>query len=525
MARIDPLVRSQVIASLQMILDREGTVGWATIRRMGDLYGIPVHTVYRWSRRLGQGDDPTVDGRRTTGDPEGLPDEVLRLLAHNPTLRAAHKAAVAQGVYAGSYRQFVRDVDRLSPALRAGLADGKDALIRLLPTMAYPLVGRNETWVLDHTQSDVRCVVPRGSHLVRPWVSILKDKGTRVVVAIGVSADRTRATDVVGLMAAAMLQQTGLGGNVPVGGRPESVLCDNGGENVSDQIVQGMAMLGVAMLPTTPGHSWQNGSAENIIRLFQQQCEATLPGYVKGGSAVDGGLRFTENTYEQEDKDRLLTVEALQARAVQWAIGYNATPGADGLSPLQRWEESDGTDIVGVGDEEVALAMTTASHKHAVTKNGIYFRNREYQAAFTADYVGRGKVLTVRFLPGVTDWIDCYYDDRRVGRAYLKASLPRSEQAAIIRARQTMTAKVRNAERESVRVRQAEALGDTADNQVPAGERREPHRNKTRKKHRAEFGGGATSEREAEQMRKNQALVVEMFGHILDEPLNDGGAE
>lgn len=515
MARIDPLVRAQAIASLQVVLDRDGTVGWVTVRRLGALYGVPDHTVYRWSRSLAQGDNPAVDGRRTTSSGKQLPEELLRLLAHYPTLSAAHKAAIVQGVYSGSYRQFVRDADRLPPALRAGLADGKDALIRLLPTMAYPLVGRNETWVLDHTQSDVRCVVPRGSHLLRPWVSILKDKGTRVVVGIGVSVDRTRSTDVIGLMAAAMLQQTGLGGQIPVGGRPESVLCDNGAENLADQIVQGMAMLGVAMLPTTPGHSWQDGSAENIIRLYQQQCEATLPGYVKGGSAVDGGLRFTENTYDQENKDRLLTVEALQARAVQWAIAYNATPGRDGLSPLQKWEQSDGPDIVAVTDNEVALAMTTASHKHAVTKNGIYFRNREYQAAFTADYVGRGKILTVRFLPGVTDWIDCYHNDQFVGRAYLKAILPRSEQAAIIRARQSMTAKVRAAEQESVRVRQAEALGDTPDIPLSAGERREPHRSKARKKRKAEYGGGATSEREAEQMRKNQDLVVEMFGHTL----------
>ena len=211
MARIDPLIRTQVIASLQVILDREGTVGWATIRRIGDLYGIPDRTVYEWVQRLAAGDDPQVDRRKEKATRQDLPPGVLSALAHHSTLSAAHKAAVAQGVYSGSYRQFVRDVDRLPPALRGGLADGKDAMIRLLPTMAYPLVGRNETWVLDHTQSDVRCVVPRGSHLVRPWVSILKDKGTRVVVAIGVSADRTRATDVVGLLAAAMLQQTGLG--------------------------------------------------------------------------------------------------------------------------------------------------------------------------------------------------------------------------------------------------------------------------------------------------------------------------
>lgn len=519
MARIDPAVRANAIAALQAVLNRDGSIEWATVRQLADLHSIPHRTVYEWAQRLARGDQPEID-RRLERPRKELSEETLALIAHHSTLTGAHRAAVAGGSYTGSYRQFVRDVHRLPPALRAGLEQGKDALVRMLPTMSYPLVGRNETWVLDHTQCDVRVVASRSSRMFRPYVSILKDKGTGVIVGIHVCEDRTRASDVIGLLAAAMLQETGLGGPVPVGGRPESLLCDNGAENMATQIITGLAILAVALLPTTPGHSWQNGSAENIIRLYQQQCEATLPGYVKGGKGVDGGLRYTANTYDQEDPDLLLTLDALQAKAVEWAIQYNNTPGGkDGRTPLQRWVDDPGPDVVEVSDDEVSFAMTTHDRKHAATKNGLYFRNREYQSAFTADYVGRGKRLTIRYLPGITDWIEVYDGSRRLGRAWRKEVLPNSEQSAIIRARQAMTSKVRAAEQASVRVRQAQARDENADTPLSPAQRRNPHTAKTRK---GSYGGGAKSERDARLMTEQQNLATEMFGHILDTPLTDG---
>lgn len=520
MGRVDPVVRASATAALQRLTDSDGRVSWSDIRKVAGLFGLADHTVYRWARTLEEGHDPRID-KRVVRHKQELPVEVQTLIVHHRTLKGAHRAAVDGGLYTGSYRKFLRDVDALPPALKEGLRNGRTALIERLPMMSYPLVGRNETWVLDHTQSDVRVLAPRSNCLTRPWVSILKDKGTRVVLAIHISEEKTRAADVVGLVAAAMLQATGLGGEATIGGRPESLLFDNGAENMADVIVRGAAILGIAVLPTTPGHSWQNGSAENINRLYQEQCEAALPGYVNGGNSVDGGLRFTKDTYAEEDPDKLLTVEALTAKAVAWAIAYNQTPGGDGRSPLQRWQDADETPIVTVTDDEVAFAMSVAERKHTVTKNGIYFRNREYQAAFTAQYVGRGKVLTIRYLPGVTDWIDCYDGDVRVGRAYLKATLPRSEQSAIIRARQSATAKVRVAEQESVRMRQAEAAGDNPDARISPLDRRNPHHGKQKTK-RAQYGGGAQSDRDVKRMSDHQAAAIARFGN-LDLPLTDDG--
>lgn len=39
------------------------------------------------------------------------------------------------------------------------------------------------------------------------------------------------------------------------------------------------------------------------------------------------------------------------------------------------------------------------------------------------------------------------------------------------------------------------------------------------------YGGGAKSDRDAKLMTEHQNLASEMFGHILDRPMNDGGAE
>lgn len=63
MARIDPSVRTNAIAALQAVLNREGSIGWAALRDMSEMYGIPTKSLYRWSRKLMCGEDPAVDGR------------------------------------------------------------------------------------------------------------------------------------------------------------------------------------------------------------------------------------------------------------------------------------------------------------------------------------------------------------------------------------------------------------------------------------------------------------------------------
>lgn len=166
MARIDPVVRHAALAALRR-LSSQGPVRWSAIRELSDLYGIPAKTIYRWYRAMGQGNTPEVDLRSNRKTDQVLPQEILTLVAHYATESAAHKEAVKAGLYKGSYRQFVRDLDRLPPALRAGLRHGRDDMIRMLPMMSYPLVGRNETWVVDHTMSDLRVLPPRGTRAIR----------------------------------------------------------------------------------------------------------------------------------------------------------------------------------------------------------------------------------------------------------------------------------------------------------------------------------------------------------------------
>ena len=70
--------------------------------------------------------------------------------------------------------------------------------------------------------------------------------------------------------------------------------------------------------------------------------------------------------------------------------------------------------------------------------------------------------------------------------------------------------------------RQAQARGEDTDAPLSAEQRRNPHTAKARK---GMYGGGAKSDRDAKLMTEHQNLASEMFGHILDRPMNDGGAE
>lgn len=460
MVQIDPMIKQATVAAVARF-SQEGRLAYADAVHISKVYDVSVTTLNRWAQQLAVGETPGTDKRRTRNK-LAISAEVMALIAHHGALKPAWRQAHDTGLFAGSYSTFSRACDDLDPAVKAGLLRGRDDMISRLPMMAYPKVARNDIWVLDHSLSDVRVITSQGrATIARPWVTIIKDKSTRSIMAVRYVASRPNATQLVSTFASAVLGYTPTDDDCFVGGLPQSTLMDNGGENTAMHLIEGLARLGTAVLPTTPGHSWQNGSAENIIRVFQRQFERQQPGYARAGKDVDGNLRFVDTTYAQQDPDDLLTLEVLQARALQWAREYNRTAGTDGNSPMQLWAQDD-TEIETCDEADLRWAMSVSKGKYAVTKNGMYVNKREYQSAALTKYVGRGKRLTVRSFPGVTEWIETWEGDTFVCRAYLKSHMPVGEQRKVISRRKKVVAAVAAAERASELERSGQA-GEEAD--------------------------------------------------------------
>lgn len=528
---MNKLRKNAAIAALRVCLRDHQMATSADIRSIATTYGFKRDTLRRWARDLECGGNPRIDERAERAR-YSLSGEALAVIAHYGYLKGAFNECQTRGLFDGSYRSFARAFGALDPAAQAGLLRGRKAMVALQPVMAYPLVGKNSIWVMDHTTSDVRTVSDTGQRVFRPNITIIRDKATSVVFTIMVINCRPNTETVVAGMAASMYGTTvaGPGGEpIFVGGRPEAVLVDNGGENTSDSLIDGLAELGVSLMSTTPGHSWQNGAAENIIGKYQREVEWNAPGYVRAGQGTDGEPKYVARTYDEQDVDNLLSINELRRRATTWAIRHNSTPGADGKSPLQRWA-ADSEPVEQVSMDEIRLAMLVSDKPHAVTKNGVHFRNREYHAADLAEYIGKGSLLTVRHLPGVVDWIEMFDGDRFIARAHLKITMPVSEQARIHARRRDVERQVRSAETSSLARRSTDAhIAAASEGLEPVEVENTPEafgitsppppaQHTQKPKSRTQYGGGARSQREVNAMDKAADKAVQRYAPL---PLGD----
>ncbi len=458
MSRLDPVQRTAAIRLLAKLLkkpDEQDPVG-----QIAAAFSINRSTVAIWKRKIKQGVDPEAD-QRAAKRREPLGPTLLALVAHHRQVKRAHAAAVSDGLYDRSYHSFRRQFFEHDQPTRRGVLYGRKELIKNQPTMRYPAVRRGEMTVMDHTRSDVRCLHPRNKSAERPWVSILADKGTGVILGVYLRWDPPNAEWVAAILAASMqTRQVPLTDSpddlVSLGGRPSVVLVDNGSENTGNLVVEMVARLGVALATTTPGHPWQNGLAENLNRQYQQAVEHPAAGYVRAGQDVRGDPRYVTAIPADQPLDDLLLIQELQRRADQWADEVNRTKGADGLTPLERWHQA-GV-IREVSDAELRVASLRGAKRHyAYTKNGLRFQGRDYQGPGLTDYIGRGSVLAVRYLPNTPQWIDVYDGDRLLVRAEDVDRLSASMHARIIAQRQRATGRVAAAEHESLLKRQDDA--------------------------------------------------------------------
>lgn len=458
MTRINPVQRTAAIRLLTQLLQNPDEVD--PVGQIATSFSLQRSTVATWKRKIQRGVDPEAD-LRSAKRREALSQELLALVAHHAQIKRAHASAVAGGRYESSYDTFRRQFFEHDQPTRRGVLFGRKELIKTQPVMRYPTVRRGEVTVMDHTRSDVRCLHPRSKTAVRPWVSILADKGTGVVLGVHLRWDPPDAEWVAAILAASM--QTRLvpltdspDDLVTLGGRPGAVLVDNGPENTGNLVVELVARLGVALATTTPGHPWQNGLAENFNRQYQQAVEHPAPGYVRAGQDVNGDSRYVTALPADQPLDDLLIRQELQGRADQWADDVNRTKGKDGLTPLQRWHQSG--EIREVTDAELRVAsLRGAKRAYAYTKNGLRFQGRDYQGPGLTDYIGKGSVLGVRYMPNSPQFVDVYDGDRFLVRAEDVDRLSASMQSLLIAQRRRATGRVAEAEQESLLKRRRDA--------------------------------------------------------------------
>lgn len=384
---------------------RAHNVSARTVRRLfGATFDLPTADEVGLSARAALASLNGVDPRVVyASEPAGAgwwPDlVVLEFLAANPTLVGAYDALAAEGRPLPSYAQFTRRVKEcLNQPFYAGVcrAGGPNAtaLIELYVTRAPSR--RLEVVELDSFELPVDVLVPRARKARKPWLMVAIDRGTRAVPAWLVVPGRPTAVDARTLLALTIRGFACPDGTV-IGGVPQHVLGDNGGEFRGQAFLTAVESSGCTSLPIPAETPHLKGGVERFGQHVEQRLIDHLPGAAHGPRLRGGAQPWRDVP--------LLTLAELTTQVDRFFADYNTThqhSGLGGATPLQAWL-ADQTPVTTLADAQV-LRDLLPRETRTVTKKGVELDNKQYLAPALAAWVG--KLVQVGWLPRHTNTVE-----------------------------------------------------------------------------------------------------------------------
>lgn len=466
MKRLNDAERAAIVQAAQVHRRLDGKYSVAGLRALAQSHGISEGHLRRLLRESRDADAPraeamdSAEARRLAAQigTEGLSDELALLVACGMGAgcrKTAYRWAVEHLDYSKSYRQFLRDIERLDPALVSGTEGGWTAFLDSRLYLQTSAPHRNHSWHMDHTMADIYVLPDRGGEPFRQWITNVVDRATNMYLALEAREGNPNTDRVAeALTRAATGDWTGHGAEMTVGGLPVVLVFDNAAEHLSDAMREGCLRLGIIAAPTTPRQSWENGISEVAHQCVTRDFLATLPGYTGGGHSRDGDPRFSPTPLPgggSRTPVQLLRFSEFRALLEEYRIQRNATKtDRHGRTPLDRWL-ADPTALTPIDPMLMRANMTQSTDLRTVNKSGIRFRNRDYISSDLAPY--RKKQVTVRYLSTVTDWIEVFDGTTYIGRAWEASKLSEAERAAFTAQRARTTRTFRDLEQRTQRSR------------------------------------------------------------------------
>jgi transposase InsO family protein len=410
------------------------------LRRLAEENGgkVPAAVVRATAERLGR-TERTIWGWLRSGPPGARPKQVLgetqqaAIAAENGNLKRAWMELAHAGAYQNGYRQFVRDVQALAPVVRAGLTGGVKEALKHGLYLKGSSTGRLDRVIFDHTEADIRL---RREHagsveMFRPWVTLLIDSHTRVILGCtvtegdGIGGD-PNTESLVALLAGAIRGSAAADGTF-VGGLPRLVQFDNAKAHLADAMLNGYLELGIATHAIQPGSPWQDGRVERLMLTLKDEFLSGLPGFT--AALTD---RYNHPAWTPGD---CLTMDEFMVRLEQWIDHYNyeRNHSSLGCTPFEAWRD-DPVPIERIDDGLIRHGFLAVRTGRKISKNGVRFRDVDYVHVALSRLVG--KKVAVRFLPNDRSFIDVYLDDAFVCTAVPHARMSKDERLQIIRERE-----------------------------------------------------------------------------------------
>lgn len=493
--RPDVVERREAVVSRLIALQEAERLDTATVRLAAASLGVHHRTVWRW---LAAGGYEPRRRARWSLTPEAI--EVYYHAHGQPTV--AWRLAKDAGMSVPSRRTFSRAIqDELSTAERAYARQGEDGRRQFELYRRHEPKARNDVWEMDHAQLDIEILPLRGRRLIRPWLTVIIDGFSRVIMGWALSVQPTSAEVLAALREAIVLDPE----RAPWGGIPVLLRFDGGKEFLSQAVSRAAAEVGFAAQPTAAYSPFQKGKVERLHQTICASVISKLPHYTGGPRRRNGKL------YTQPAP---LSLELLQDHIREFVDAYNNEhqhSSLDGMTPAEKWASSAAPPDV-IAPEKLRWMMM-ADQTRKVLKDGIHFGGEIFIAPKLARLVG--ETVQVRYMPHDLRSIEIFtYRDGWLCTAHPQGQLAPEDAAAVVeerhRAAREMGRRKAAASRKA-RARTAPMTGRTEAKDITVVTRRSAQRPRR----------GLTDARSDE--------LLEMLG-LSDElnkpaPRNDQGAE
>lgn len=324
----------------------------------------------------------------------------------------------------------VRTICNRIPKPQLLLADGRENEFRNSYRFTHPIRfdASRVVYQLDSTMVDLEVIDLRHSRLhnkegyVRPWLTLVIDSRSRLVMAAHFSYDRPDQF----IVAAAIRDSLLISEKKPFGGRPNELWVDNGREMVSRYVQQLIRELDIKLNILPPHQPQQKGIVERFFGTLNTELWRTLPGY----SGPDFVAKNPMNKAE-------LTLSQVEERFWEFIEKYHRRIHSEtSLSPLEYWERNCFAEQV--DDPRLLDLLLLEPIGGSVSKQGIKVNSRIYWHEELATLVGERVVIRSAPAYEAPDEIEVYYgghwictaiaDDSDAGMKVTRQQVARAQQ-------------------------------------------------------------------------------------------------
>lgn len=404
--------RRRALVARLVGLRRERSLSGVEVRRAALALDASERAVWRW---VAAGAYQPPASRAVALSPTAR--ELFFVVGGN--VHAVHRVMTAEGGPVPSLRALRRAFDReLTPAEVAFARSGDEGARARSVYLRWEPKHRADGYAADHKELSVEVLAPRAQRAARPWVTLVLDEYSRLIVGWAISLRPTQAEVLAALRMAVVVDPA----RGSFGGVPVLLRFDNGLEFAARSVEDAAATLGCLALRCRAYQPWLKGKIERLNRTIEQTLLCELPRWAHGPRHANGRLC---------DERDPLTLERFVATFDAWVRAYNTErphSALNGQTPAQRWSE-DARPVAALPAEQ-ARWMLLPEIPRRVLKDGVHFAGLIY---ITPELNGLvGETVGVRAMPHDRRSIEIYYDGRWLGTAKPQGALSGEDRQRVL---------------------------------------------------------------------------------------------